>query len=195
MTLVEVLLALAIFVTVIVAVGAFEVNIFSYKSSISGSLTTVQDAQVILKTMLTELRSAAPGANGAYPIISASTSTISFFADPDNDGSTEQITYSLIKSSLYRAIIQPSGSPAVYNIATQSSSTILTDVVNSTSTSIFQYFDQNYTGTSSPLTVPINIPSVRLIQINLTLDVDPTKSPLPRTYTTQVSLRNLKTNL
>ena len=195
MTLVEVLIALAIFVTVIVVVGAFEVNVFSYQGSASSSLTTVQDAQVILKTMLTELRSAAPGANGAYPIVTAGTSSISFFSDPDNDGQTEQITYSLIKNTLYRAIIQPSGTPAIYNTATQSTSSLLTDVHNTSSTSVFQYYDQNYTGTSSPLSIPVNIPSVRLIQISLTLDTDPNRSPLPRTYTTQVSLRNLKTNL
>ena len=107
MTLVEVLIALAIFVTIIFAVGAFEVDIFSYQGSVSGSLTTVQDSQIILKTMLTELRSAAPSATGSYPIVIAGTSSISFFSDPDNDGTTEQITYSYIKNTLYRAIIQP----------------------------------------------------------------------------------------
>jgi prepilin-type N-terminal cleavage/methylation domain-containing protein len=195
MTLVEVMIALAIFVTVMIAVGMFETNIFTYQGSVSSSLTTSQDAQVILKTMLTDMRSAAPSANGSYPIVTVSTSSISFFSDPDNDGQTEQITYSLIKNTLYRAIIQPLGSPVVYNPATQATSSILTDVHNSTSTALFQYFDQNYTGTSSPLAQPVNISSIRLIQINLTLDTDPNRSPLPRTYTTQASLRNLKTNL
>lgn len=194
MTLVEVLIALAVFVTVIVTVGMFEVNIFQYQGSVSGSLTTAQDAQVILKTMLTELRAAAPGVNGAYPIVSAATSSISFFSDLDNDGQTEQITYSLIKNTLYQSVVQPSGSPLGYT-ATAATSSLLTDVRNSTSTSVFQYFDQNYTGTSSPLSMPVSIPSIRLVEISLTLDTDPNRSPLPRTYTTQVSLRNLKTNL
>ncbi len=194
MTLVELLIALAIFMIVIVTVGAFEVNVFSYQGSVSGSFTTAQDAQILLKTILTELRSAAPGANGAYPIITAGTSSLSFFSDPDNDGLTEEITYSYIQNTLYRAVIVPTGTPYSYSTSNQSTSSLLTNVANTASTSIFEYYDQNYTGTSSPLSVPVNIPSIRLIQINLTLDTNQSKLPA-RTYTTQVSLRNLKTNL
>lgn len=195
MTLVELLTALAIFAAVIIAVGAFEVNIFQYQGSVSGSLSTAQDAQVILKTMLTELRSASTAANGAYPIVSAGTSSLSFYDDANNNGQAEEITYSLVNNILYRAVIQPTGSPAVYNPATQSTSSLLTDVHNATSTPVFQYFDQNYTGTSSPLSLPVSISSIRLVEISLTLDTNANQAPGPRTYTTQVSLRNLKTNL
>jgi len=195
MTLIETMIALAIFVAVIVAVGSYQVSVFSNQRVVSGNFQTAQEAQVILKTLLTELRATAPAADGSYPIVSAGTSSISFFSDPDNDGQTEEITYTLIGNTLYRAIIQPTGTPAIYNPANQATSSLLTDVRNSTSTPVFQYYDQNYTGTSSPLSIPVNIPSVRLIQINLALDVILNQAPAVRTYTTQVSLRNLKTNL
>ncbi len=195
MTLVEALIALSIFAVVIVSVGAFQVGIYSNQRVVSGSLQTAQDAQIILRTMLTELRSAVPGANGAYPIISAGTSSISFFADANNDGQAEQIGYVLASTTLYRTVIPPSGAPPTYVIGNQSTSTILRNARNATSTPVFQYFDQNYTGTSSPLALPVNISTIRLIQINITLDVDPRLSPVPRTYTVQASLRNLKTNL
>ncbi len=55
-TLVEVFISMAIFVAVMVAVGTFLVNIYSNNRTVSGSFQTAQDAQVILKTMLTELR-------------------------------------------------------------------------------------------------------------------------------------------
>jgi hypothetical protein len=145
--------------------------------------------------MLVELRSAAPAVNGIYTIASAGTSTFSFFSDPKNTGQTQKITYSLVGKTLYRAVISPSGSPLWYNPATQSTSSLLTNVYNSTSTPLFKYYDQNYTGTSSALTMPVNVSSIRLISVALTLDVDPNKSPIPRTYTIQTSLRNLKTNL
>ncbi|MDB5239229.1 MAG: hypothetical protein JWO00_564 [Candidatus Parcubacteria bacterium] len=195
MTLVETMIALALFAVVIVAVGSFQVSLFTNQKVVSGSLQTAQDSQIILKTMLTELRSAAPGMNGAYPIVSAATSSIIFFSDANNDGKTEQITYKLASTTIYRSVIPPTGSPAVYSGANQSTSTILYNVRNSTSTAIFQYFDQNYTGTSTPLAYPISLASVRLVQISLTLDVNPNLSPIPRTYTVQASLRNLKTNL
>jgi type II secretory pathway pseudopilin PulG len=195
MTLIETLVALGVFMIVIVAVCSYQVSVYSNNRVISGNLQTAQEAQVILKTLLTELRAAAPAADGSYTIASASTSSISFFADPDNDGQTEKITYTLVGTKLYRAIIQPTGTPPVYNSATQATSSVLTDVRNGTSSPVFQYYDQNYTGTSSPLTMPVSVQSIRLIQISLALDVYINQEPLVRTYTTQVSLRNLKTNL
>ena len=107
---------------------------------------------------------------------------------------TDEVTYAYSSTTLYRSVIKASGTPPVYTGAAATSS-LLTDVRNSTSTPVFQYFDQNYTGTSSPLSVPVNIPSIRLIKISLMLDVLLNQAPAVRTYTTQVSLRNLKTNL
>lgn len=195
MTLAEILVAVAIFAVVIVAVGAFEVNIFSYKNSISGSFQTAQNAQIILKTMLTELRECAPSVNGAFPIAAAGSTTLSFFSDRDNDGLTEQITYSLIGTTTYRAVIKPSGFPLTYAFLNQSTTTLLTGVINGVAIPAFQYFDTNYTGTSSPLAQPVTPTSVRLVKINQELDIDPGRSPQPITYTIQVNLRNLKTNL
>ena len=195
MTLVEVLITLAIFICVMAAVGFFESNVFNYQRSISGSLQTVQDSQIILKTIAREMRDMAPAANGAYPLVTAGTSTISFFSDANNDGSEDQITYQLIGTKISRAVIPPTGSPPSYSAANQSTTTLVTNVRNSTSTPIFEYYDTNYNGTSSPMASPINLTGVRLVKVNLTLDVDPNRSPLPVTYTSQISLRNIKSNL
>lgn len=195
MTLAEVLVALAIFAVVIVVVGAFASNIFIYHSSISGFFQTTQSSQIILKTMLKELRESSPGANGAYPIVQAGSTTLSFYSDTNNDGKTELITYSLIGTKLYRAIILPTGSPATYPTNTQSTTTLLTGVTNGNAIPSFQYYDTNYTGTSSPLTQPVNPSSVKLIRVNQRVDIDPNRSPVPIIYTIQANLRNLKTNL
>lgn len=195
MSLAETMVALALFVVVMAAVAAFQVSIFTSKQTVSGSLQTAQDAQIILRTMLVELRSAQPAVNGIYTIASAGTSSLSFFSDPANTGQTEEITYSVVGSRLYRSVTLPTGSPLGYNPATTATSSLLTDVKNLSATPVFQYYDQNYTGTSTPLAMPVNVSSIKLISITLTLDIDPNRSPLPRTYTTQVSLRNLKSNL
>ena len=195
MTLVELLIALAVFAVVIIAVGAFESNVFQYQGSISGSFQTAQSSQVILKTILTELRKAAPSANGSYPIIRAGSTTLAFFSDPDNDGVTEQITYTLMGTTLYRATIQPSGTPPSYILANESTTTLMTAVRNGVVTPVFQYYDGNYTGTSSPLTQPVTATIIRLVKANLVIDLDPGRSPAPITYTVQVNLRNLKSNL
>lgn len=195
MTLVEILVAVAIFSVIMMAIGTFSADIFSYNSSISGSFQTSQDVQVITRTMLKELREAAPGANGAYPLIKTGSTTLSFFSDTNNDNKTEQITYSLIGTTLFRAVINPVGSPPTYPISGQSTTTLLTRVVNGSAVPSFQYYDTNYTGTSSPLSQPVSAYAVRLIRINQQVDLDPTHSPIPTTYSVQASLRNLKTNL
>ena len=194
MTLVELLISLAIFIAVMIAVGTFAANIFIYNGNVSSSFQTAQNAQTILKTMLVSLREMEPGANGAYPLISTGSTSISFFSDPDNDGSAEQLTYSLVGTTLYQSVVQPSGSPIGYS-STPATTTILTNVRNGTSTPVFQYFDTNYNGTSTPLAQPVTATTVRLVKMNITLDIDPNRSPLPITYTVQASLRNLKSNL
>jgi len=195
MTLVEVFIALAIFVAVIAAIGMFEANIFLYKNQASSSLQTSLSAQTLLKTMLVEIREAAPGANGAFPVVYAGSTTLSFFSDPDNDSTEEQVTYTLMGTTLYKAVINPSGNPPTYSVANQSTTTLLTNVRNGAATPVFEYFDANYSGTSTPLSQPVTTTSVHLVKINLTLDDDPNRPPAAVTYSDQASIRNLKTNL
>jgi Tfp pilus assembly protein PilW len=195
MMLVELLIALAVFSIVIIAVGAMGANIFIFNSTTTGSFQATQNAQAILKTILKEIREASPGANGAYPLISAGSTTLSFYSDVDNDSIAEQISYSLIGTNFYRSVIKAAGSPPVYSVANQSTTTLITNVINGDSIPSFQYFDTNYTGTSSPLTHPVVPSSVKLIQINQRIDIDPNRSPLPVIFTVQANIRNLKTNL
>lgn len=195
MTLVELFVALAIFAVVMTAVYALGANIFIYNSNTSGSYRATQNSQVILKTILKELREASPGADGSYPLINTGSTTLSFFSDVDSDGLTERITYTLIGTTLYRAIIKPTGSPITYSFANQSTTTLISNVINGNSVPSFEYFDTNYTGTSSPLVQPVSPSVVRLIKINQRIDIDPNRSPVPIIFTVQASLRNLKTNL
>lgn len=191
----EVFIAIAMFVVVMVAVAMFEGNLFKYNGTISNSLQTSLNAQTILKTMLVQIREAAPGANGAFPVVTAGSTTLSFFSDPDNDGVEEQVTYTLMGTTLYEAIINPSGNPPTYSVANQSTSTLLANVQNGTSLPVFEYYDDSYNGTSSPLTQPVTTTSVNLVKVNLELDTDVNRTPTPVTYSVQASIRNLKTNL
>ncbi len=93
-----------------------------------------------------------------------------------------------------KGVITPAGNPLVYSPASEKLFTVMSDVKNG-STSIFSYYDNSYAGTSSPLTYPIQIQSVRLVRIDLTLDANQNRAPVTRTFTTQVSVRNLKDNL
>jgi prepilin-type N-terminal cleavage/methylation domain-containing protein len=195
MTMVELFVALAILAIVMTAVYVLGSNIFIYNSTTSGSYRATQNSQAILKTVLKELRETSPGADGSYPLVNTGSTTLSFFSDIDNDGLPERVTYTLIGTILYKAVIKPSGNPVSYPIANQSTTTLIFNVVNGNSLPSFEYFDTNYTGTSSPLVQPVSPSTVRLIRINQRIDIDPNRSPVPVIFTVQASLRNLKTNL
>lgn len=194
MTLAEVLVSVSILVVVMVAVGTFQFNVITNNRSTQVRLTNIQEASNVVKVISKELRAMTPSANGSYAIESAGTSTIVFFTDINGDSSPERIRYYLASTTLYRGLKSPSGSPAVYT-GTESIKVVATGIRNSSTTPVFEYFDGAYAGTGSAMTYPLVLTSIRLIKANLVIDSDPNKSPIPRTFSTQASLRNLKDNL
>ncbi len=193
-TLVETLVALGIFLVIALLLANFGKSIFFLNGSLQSNLSAQTDAQRIVKAMVFELRSASPSSVGAYPIASVSTSSLTFYSDIDKTTYKEQVRYFLQGSNLIKGVTEPSGSPLTYNLANEKQQTLLHDVI-STSTPIFDFYDSNFTGTSSPLSYPVNIPSIRLVKITVTIDRDPNRSPTSISVTSEVTLRNLKDNL
>ena len=141
--------------------------------------------------MISEIRTASVSSNGAYPIDQATVSSFTFFSDINNDNLREKIRYFLSGSTLQKGVIQPTGNPLVYNPANEKISILASGVTSLA----FGYYDKNYDGTTAALSFPINVPVVRLVKITVTIDQDPNRPPGPMTFTTQVSIRNLKDNL
>lgn len=193
-TLIETIIAIGIFVAISTIIWIFGKDIFFFNSSLNSSLSTQFDSRQILKKFVSEVRSASPSSLGSYPISIAGTSTISFFSDIDNDLVKEQVRYYLSGNEIKRGVIKPTGNPLTYNPANENVSTVVHYVVNGV-TPIFEYFDENYTGTSSPLTQPVNLMNVRFVRVTILIDKDPARPPAMFTASTQVMLRNLKDNL
>jgi prepilin-type N-terminal cleavage/methylation domain-containing protein len=199
-TLIEILVAVAIVTMLGGAMVAFQQSVLKNTKFIQSSLLSQQQARKTLTTFVKEVRVAAPSASGAYAIESAGTSSLVFYANIDKDAAIERVRYFYATSSanavlntLRKGTIDPVGT--TYPAANERFSTVVGYMKNSTSTPIFTYYDTSYAGTSSALTVPINIPLIRLIQLNLVVDPNAARSPVVQTYTTQVTIRNLKTNL
>src|SRR3989344_7670018 len=193
MSLTEIVIATAIFAMISVGIWGFGRDIFFFNSNLNASLSTQFDARQVLRKLVTELRSASPSSLGAYPIATAGTSTITFYSDIDDDGLKEQVRYFRQGNELRRGTIKPSGNPLVYS-GSESVSIVVKDVINDNATPLFNYYDNSYAGTSSPLTIPVNVLAIRLVKINLIIDKDTTRPPAAITVMTQVTLRNLKDN-
>lgn len=192
-SVVEVLVALFIGTIISLGIGKFSTDVFLLNNVVQSGLTAQEDSRRVVKTIATELREASPSSTGAYPIELASTSELIFYGDINNDGLKEKVRYYVSGLILKKDVVKPTGSPLVYSGGTTTTN-VINDVRNGT-TSIFTYYDKNYDGITTSLSYPIDIPSIRLVKINLAIDRDPYRSPVPVYITTQVSIRNLKDNL
>jgi prepilin-type N-terminal cleavage/methylation domain-containing protein len=195
-TLVEIIIVAAISGIVMIGVFALLRDTVGFNRSVQDSLRGQNEARRILRPFANEARGATRSVQGAYPIEMASTSEFIFFADTDEDGNAERIRYYLEGGSFKKSTIAPTGSPLSYDSDDEETIDIVHDVV-ATSTPVFTYYNTNYDSASNTAAIsqPVSPSAVRLIKVTLTVDKDPNQPPAPFTITTQVSFRNLKSNL
>jgi prepilin-type N-terminal cleavage/methylation domain-containing protein len=194
-TMVEMMIVLAIMAMFVFVASSFQKDVFSLNTTLQSSLNAQLDARHLVKVMVTELRKASPSSLGTYPIEAASSTAITFYSDVDNNGVVDKVRYYLTGNTIRKSVTVPTGSPLTYNPANEVLSTIINNIVSSSTLPIFQYYSSNYAGTTSPLTYPLDIQAVRLVKITVIIDNDPNRSPVPIVVTSSVSMRNLKDNL
>ena len=191
-SVIEILIVLGIMALILWVLANFQADVFTQNNFISNSLNADSDMRSAIKKMVAEIRAAAQSDTGAYQIASTTKNNLIVYSDLDASGLRSQIRYFLTGSTtLMRGVIKPTGSPLTYVAANEKLSTLVTNIAN-TNQEIFYYYDEGYTGSEAPLTYPINISSVRLIKIVLTVDADPNKPPGPITMESQVAIRSLK---
>lgn len=194
MTLMEVLVAMGIFVLFTVAITELLLSSFRFKDIVWEQLSTQNEGRRVVQDFVNELRTAAASSIGAYPLETAATGTIVFYSNIDADSWRERVRYFLAGDILKKGVIKPTGSPLAYNPADETVTELVHDIANATS-SLFYYYDQNYTGAAdTPMTYPINIPAVRVIGIKLILEENPRLSPAPLYIEAKTAIRNLKSN-
>ncbi|MCR4274705.1 MAG: hypothetical protein NUW02_01495 [Candidatus Campbellbacteria bacterium] len=192
-SLVEALVAMGIFTVIGIAVMTFFSDIFSFSKSAQGQLQIQQELQVLTRRMSAELRAASQSSVGSYALATTSSSTLSFYVDTDNDGVKERIRYFLQGTELKKGTLKPTGSPLAYTGSETTRSMVKN--VQATTTPLFSYYDTNYAGTTTPLTQPVTVSSVRLVKITIVVDDNALIPPPAIIGTTQISLRTIKDNL
>lgn len=194
-TLVELVVSAAILGLIAYTMGIFQRDIFSLNFSAQNNLSAQLDARHVLKQMVAELREASPSSLGGYPITVASTSVLTFYTDTNNDGIKERVRYFVSGTTLRRGHLTPTGTPLVYVDANEKLTSMVSNIANSATTTLFTYYPSTFAGTSTPLSQPVTIANIRMIKINVVIEKDANKSPTPIVVTTMVVLRNLKDNL
>jgi len=192
-TLLEMAVALGIFSLVILSLSAIFIFSFKTRNIIWEQLKTQDDGRRVVQAFVNELRSANYSSIGAYPLEKVSDQELIFYSNIDNDNYRERIRYFLDGTDFKKGITKPSGNPLVYTTSTEQILVVAQDVFNTT-TPIFYYYSENYSGEESPLSTPISVTQVKIIGITLDLEAEPNISPAPFHIETKAQIRNLKTN-
>lgn len=175
------------------AIYSFQKDILSLNSMMRGGLEAEREANKVVKVMASEIRRASNGADGSYPIISAGPKELVFFADIDADNAIEKVRYYVSGGMLKKGVTKPlSVNP--YYVGQPETSITLINFLLDPNADIFYYYDSSYDGTTAPLN-PIQIDKIRLVKVSLTIDRNAAQAPEAIHVETQISIRNLKTNL
>lgn len=193
-SLLEIVITTGILGLIMLGVGMFQANIFVHNTSLSGQLTSQHESRRAIEQIVTELRASSFAGNGAYPIESATATSLVFYTNVDSNGDIERIRYFMNGNILQRGIIKPSGSNPIVYTGTETINTMVTHVING-ATALFTYYDTSYTGSGTPLSSPVNVNAVRYVHITLIIDKDLNRPPLPLRVEGGASVRNLKDNL
>jgi prepilin-type N-terminal cleavage/methylation domain-containing protein len=194
-SLVEVLIVVAIAASLVLVASNFSCYVRGLNTLISQQLQSKSDTSAILQIVTSEIRSAGPSQNGAYPIDSATTSSFAFYSDINKNGVVEHVRYFLASSSIYKGVIEPTGTPATYPTSTEVVTNIIGNVMVPSSTPLFSYYDSNYTGTQPPMTNPLVVSNIRLVEMSFytTAATSPQSQP-PQYFSTIIDIRNLTSN-
>ncbi len=132
-----------------------------------------------------EIRGANTSEQGDYPLSVIEAQDVVFYSDVDDDTVMEKIRYFRNGSTLVKVINEPGPSN---DYQTASATTTLSLYLNNQEEPIFTYFDSNNEETTM-------INDIRMIRINLRINVTPWRAPNDYYLETDVSFRNLKNNL
>ena len=189
-TIIEVLVALGVFVIAILIITAFIINSYKLQNFTYEQSTAISEARRGIETMVKELRETLPGDTGAYPIELAETQEIIFYADFDRDDAIEKVHYWLDGSDFKKGVIEASGNPLTYNPANEQVETI-SRYVRNYEDAIFIYRDSDYIA----LNTPADPNEVKLINVYLKINMFDNRAPMDYELESDVALRNLKENL
>lgn len=193
-SLIEVIIFAAIMGALIFVVSSLTSNVANIENFVNQKLQSRNSLEQTFQMLVTEIRSAGPSSNGAYQIESASTSSLVFFSDIDQDGVFERVRYALGTSTIAKGFIKPSGNPLTYATSSEIIGDVMTNVIVSTSTSLFSYFDSAYTGSQTAMTSPIDISKIRVVKVSVYVDVNPGKAPKAAFFSDTITIRNSRSN-
>ena len=187
-TLIEVVVLMTGLVLVITAIVSSLRYVYRAQRFAFDQADAMRSARLGIEKMVQDFREASYADDGAFPIVSMATSSISFYSDYDDDNKLEKLRYFIDGTDLKKGIIESSGSPLTYSAGDEVLSVISTNVRNnSTDTAMFTYYDK-----SGALMSDYNdIANVAFVTVRLIVNLHPERGPEDFELRSSASLRNV----
>ncbi|MFZ1735817.1 MAG: prepilin-type N-terminal cleavage/methylation domain-containing protein [Candidatus Moraniibacteriota bacterium] len=194
MSLIEMIIAIAIFTMGMAGFSTLFLQSWKQNSyTLEMGQTAIAISQSVNK-LSRYIREARQADNGSYPVVSANDNDLVFYCDYDKDGVTERIHIYKSGTDIVLGVRDPSGSfPITYASGDATTSVIAQRIVNTGSQPIFLYYDASYPEDSvnNPIVTPATVPNVRLVKINLYMNIDPNHAPDNVNIQSFAEMRNL----
>ncbi len=191
-TLIETVVVVGIFTVVMLTITSSVLYFYRVNSNAIEQAFAINSSRKGVESTVRDIREITYADNGAYPVVSIGSTTISFYSDIDRDSSVELIRYFLNGDILQKGVTNATGDPAVYDTLGEVVSDISTDVRNvPNAIPIFRYFDN----TGAEITNFTKVTDVAFVNITLIININPSRLPEDFTLRSSATLRNLKVNL
>jgi len=165
-TLMETLIAMAIFVLVILGITVMAQMAYHYYNFIFNQAEIVTTFQKSINELSKEVREMRQADNGAYNLEEAGANEIIFYSNLDSAPDVERVRYFIEEGCLKKGIIKPTGSPAAYLPENEEVSQINCNVANAAGEPLFAYYN-GYPGTGTLMATPVNVNLVKIVKISL----------------------------
>ncbi len=194
MTLVETLIALSIFSIIIMAITYSVTSFYRYNAYGLEQSQAIDSARRGIEPSINNIREATYSDEGAYPIISASANSFSFYSDVDRDNIIEKVRLYLDTdtNTFKKGLTESAGDPPTYDSQPETLFILADNVRNiEQSVNIFKYYDN----TGAEVIDLSNVSSIAFVSMSVVVNVNPVRAPNDFTLRASASLRNIKSNL
>ncbi|QSH39227.1 type II secretion system protein [Candidatus Kaiserbacteria bacterium] len=188
-TLLEAVVLLGVFVLIVGAIVSSLRYVYRGQRFAFEQADATRSARTGIERAVQDLREASDADNGAYPIVSMATSSVSFYSDYDNDNKIEQIRYFIDGTDFKKGIIESSGDPPVYNGGSEVVTTIATEVRNNViGTPMFTYYDKSGVFMNDYT----DIDQLAFVTLRLVVNLHPERAPDDFELRSSAALRNIR---
>jgi type II secretory pathway pseudopilin PulG len=193
MTLVEAVVVIGISTVLMLAITSAVQALFQQNSYTFDQAYEVDNARRGINRFLQDAREMAYSENGNFPLAVIAPDRIGFYSDIDKDNKVEYVEYVTTSTSVTKKTYNPIGTPPTYNLNSPDQTIVLSSYVQNKSMATSTFYYYNNSGTRLSSTSPLT--SVRYIQAQIIVNVDPIRAPGEFLLRVGIAPRNLKDNL